>query len=92
LKDIFYLKTWSLDFLEQHLQPEHVEFWDHISTWYTLSESFCENNIAWLNFYELFYSQVLPKKFYIKHMDKIDWVSTKIDKKNIFKVLYEKYY
>ena len=74
ISDIFYIKTWSPDFLEHNLLPEHVEFWDHISTWYSLTETFCERNVEWLNFYELFYSQTLPKKFYLRHVDRIDWV------------------
>ena len=89
LETIFYIKTWSLDFLEQHMKPEQTELWDHISVWYVLTEEFCERNIDWLNFYELFYSQTLSKKFYTEHSDRIDWITTPIDKKNIYKRLYE---
>jgi hypothetical protein len=74
-KDIFYQRTWSLDFLETQLRPEDVDMWDHISIWYSLTEEFCEANIEWLNFHDLYYSQGdLSAEFYKKHSARIDWI------------------
>lgn len=88
IKDIFYIRTWSFDFIETNLEPEHTDMWDHVSTWYTLTDAFCERNIDWLNFYELVYSQCLSHNFYINHIHKIDWISSPLDKNKIFKLLY----
>lgn len=88
IADIFYNKQWSLEFLETYLKPEDVDMWDHISTYYTLTDAFCERNIEWLNFYELVYSQVLSKQYYLRHVDRIDWTTSVLDKKNIYTELY----
>jgi hypothetical protein len=89
-KDIFYEHTWSFDFLEQNLRPEDVDMWDHISTWYTLTDSFCERNVEWLNFHELVYSQALSRSFYLRHLDRVDWLPSIKDKKNLYRELYAK--
>jgi hypothetical protein len=91
INEIFYIKTWSLDFLDNVLQPDHVEFWDHISKWYDLTEEFCEKNIDWVNFYDVFYNQTLPKPFYLRHLEKIDWVSADLNQDNLYDELYSKF-
>lgn len=88
--DIFYDKTWSFEFLENNLKPEDVNMWDHISTWYQLTDSFCESNLEWLNFHELVYSQILSKKFYLDHLDRIDWITSTLDKENLYTELYSR--
>lgn len=88
ISDIFYKKTWSFDFIEHHLRPEHTDMWDHISVWYVLTENFCERNIEWLNFYELYYSQALSKRFYSKHIDRIDWIADESKRRQIKEDLF----
>lgn len=91
IESVFYKRTWSLDFIERTLRPEQTELWDHVSVWYTLNEQFCERNIEWLNFYELVYSQALNKDFYLRHLDKIDWIP-KGDENILRRELYSKLY
>ena len=86
--DIFYQRTWSLEFLERVLLPEDSEMWDHISTWYTLPESFCERNIDWLNFHDLVYNQTMSHRFYLHHQEKFDWIAV-IDRERMFQQFYE---
>ena len=88
LVDIFYQRTSALDFLERVLCPEDNDMWDHISTWYTLTEAFCTRNVDWLNFHELVYSQTLSRKFYLQHADRFDWIPT-LDREHMFQQFYE---
>ena len=90
IEDIFHQRTWSLDFLERVLRPEHVDLWDHVSVWYTLTDEFCERNIDWLNFHEIVYSQNLSREFYIKHADRIDWLPNPVDRTRLYEQLYKK--
>jgi hypothetical protein len=90
IEDIFHQRTWSLDFIERTLGPEHTELWDYVSVWYTLTESFCQRNIDWLNFHELVYSQNLTREFYIKHADRIDWLPNPLDRTRLFEQFYKK--
>lgn len=48
-RDVFYDHTFSLDFIEQHLSHEDVNFWKYVSTWYQLPISFCRRNILHLD-------------------------------------------
>ena len=90
LKDIFYKKTWSLEFLTDILPKDETDLWDYISQFYTLDEEFCEKNIDFLNFHNLYEFQNLPRMFYFQHKTKIDWIpkTIEITKENIFKVPY----
>ncbi len=90
LESIFYKKTWSLEFLEFSLPHENTDMWDHISQLYTLDEEFCSKNIDFLNFHMLYEYQNLPRSFYLKHKNKIDWIPShiEINKENILRVGY----
>lgn len=88
IEDIFHQRTWSLDFVQRVLLPEHTDMWDHVSTYYSLTVPFCDKNIDWLNFHDLVYNQSLGRNFYIRHKEKIDWLRNPVDKKNLFKQFY----
>jgi hypothetical protein len=90
IEDIFYQRTWSLDFVERVLRPEHTDLWDYVSVWYSLTDSFCDRNIDWLNFHELVYSQNLSREFYIRHAERIDWLPNPIDRHDLFEQFYKK--
>lgn len=90
IKDIFYKKTWSSEFLSEYLPRDETDLWDYISQFYTLDEDFCEENIDFLNFHNLYEFQNLPRSFYLKYKNKIDWIpkSILITQENILKVGY----
>lgn len=90
IEDIFYDHTWSLEFIERVLRPEHTELWDYVSVYYELTDEFCDRNIDWLNFYELVYSQTLSREFYMQHAHRIDWLANPVDREHLFNQIYEK--
>ena len=75
ITDIFYDHTWSNKFIERNLKPEHTQFWDHISVWYEINTNFARRNIDHLNLHNLYMYQNLPNSFFLKYVDRIDWVA-----------------
>ena len=87
--DIFYERTWSEKFLQDNVKCHDNDKWDYLSARYELSPEFCQYNIDWLNFYDLVYLQTLPKEFYLRNIDKFNWLPpNSLTEQNIYDIIY----